>query len=148
MRNTFAFPALLQNRYTPCVVCTVRASGCDDPHQLYTYARHLLTSALGKNTQPHEESLDDGYAIRQIMAHVDGAKFAMLIRADVGHSDVAHAIGVGSSQRGVIAAAQLALAAFVFAFKPQRKPPDPTSNEAFSRLVVCIRTCCKGSFYR
>lgn len=140
MLNTFAFPVLLQDRYTPCVVCTVRARGCDDPRQLYTYAGDLLTSALGKNTQSYEGSLQDFHAIRQIMAHVDGAKFVMLIRADVGHSDVAHAIGVGSSQRGVIAAAQLALAAFVFAFKLHRDPPDPTSNEAFSRLVVCIRT--------
>ena len=47
-RRTLAFPLVLQNRYMPCVVCTVSASDCDDPHQLYAHARDLLTSALGK----------------------------------------------------------------------------------------------------
>ena len=47
-RRTLVFPLVLQNRYMPCVVCTVSASDCDDPHQLYAHARDLLTSALGK----------------------------------------------------------------------------------------------------
>ena len=82
------------------------------------------------------------------MAHVDGAKFAMLIQADVGNSDGANAIGVGSSTRGVNAAARLALAAFVFAFiNPSDRLPDPTSDEAFPTLVGRIRICCKGSVF-
>ena len=144
-RRIFALQVLLQNRYTPCVVCTVSACDCDDPDQLFMHARHLLTKALGSHTQCHVKPLDDDHAKRQIMAYVNGAKFAVLIQVDdAAYSAEAMAIGVGSSKRGTKAAAQLALAAFIFSTQVQeeRERPDPTEDEAFPRLVGSIRWSC------
>ena len=45
-------------------------------------------------------------------------------------------------KRGVKAAAQLALAAFIFSTQVQEKRPDPTEDEAFPRLVGRIRLLC------
>ena len=142
-RSIFAIQVLLQNRYTPCVVCTVSACDCDDPDQLFMHARHLLTKALGSHTQCHVKPLDDDHAKRQIMAYVNGAKFAVLIQVDdAAYSAEAMAIGVGSSKRGTKAAAQLALAAFIFSTQVQEERPDPTEDEAFPRLVGRIRLLC------